>query len=134
MSARGIESVSRRGFLASGGALIVSFSLLPRALGAPESQSTPQPKPEPKLPGSLKSAPMLDSWIRIGANGSITVFTGKVEFGQGVKTALIQIAAEELVVEPGRIELVTADTGRTPNESWTWPSPRAQRATARQSL
>ena len=43
---------------------------------------------------------MLDSWIRIDADGSITVFTGKAELGQGIKTALIQIAAEELVVEP----------------------------------
>ena len=43
---------------------------------------------------------MLDSWIRIDANGAITVFTGKAELGQGIKTALIQVAAEELVVEP----------------------------------
>ncbi len=42
----------------------------------------------PKLPGSLDSQPMLDSWIRIDADGSITVFTGKAELGQGVKTAL----------------------------------------------
>src|SRR6185369_16356470 len=51
--------------------------------------------------------------------GRITVFTGKAELGQGIKTALIQVAAEELVVEPSRIELVTADTSRTPDEQYT---------------
>ena len=48
------------------------------------------------LPGSLKTRPLLDAWIRIDANGSISVFTGKAELGQGIKTALLQVAAEEL--------------------------------------
>ena len=95
--------MNRREFLATGGALVVSFSL----------------NAQPKLPGSLAKEPLLDSWIRIGADGGITVFTGKVELGQGIKTALIQVAAEELAVEPGRIELVTADTARTPDEQYT---------------
>ena len=62
---------------------------------------------------------MLDSWIRIDADNRVTVFTGKCELGQGIKTALIQVAAEELVVEPRAITLVTADTARTPNEGYT---------------
>src|SRR5204863_5309628 len=62
---------------------------------------------------------LLDSWIRIDANGAITVFTGKAELGQGIKTALIQVAAEELAVDPRSITLVTADTARTPNEAYT---------------
>ncbi|OGA65781.1 MAG: aldehyde dehydrogenase [Betaproteobacteria bacterium RIFCSPLOWO2_12_FULL_65_14] len=95
--------MNRREFLATGGALVVSFSL----------------RAQPKLPGSLAKAPLLDSWIRIGADGGITVLTGKVELGQGIKTALIQVAAEELAVEPGRIALVTADTARTPDEQYT---------------
>ena len=113
--------LTRRDFLARGGALIVSFSLAPRAFGAAqEPQNTgAEVKKEPPLPGSLKNAPMLDSWIRIDADGTITVFTGKAELGQGIKTALIQVAAEELVVEPRSITLVTADTGRTPNEGYT---------------
>jgi CO/xanthine dehydrogenase Mo-binding subunit len=57
--------------------------------------------------------------LRIGADGSITVFTGKVEFGQGIKTALIQVAAEELNVAPRAIKLITADTGVTPDEGFT---------------
>src|SRR6185436_11802104 len=107
--AGGARAMNRRSFIARGGALVVSFSLLPQ-LAFAQAQ---------KLPGSLRTEPMLDAWIRVGADGRITVFTGKAELGQGIKTALIQVAAEELVVEPGRIELVTADTGRTPDEQYT---------------
>ncbi len=111
------HALGRRRLLAGGGALVVSFSLLPRLLpAAPEPQTAAK---TPKLPGALQNAPMLDSWIRIGADGTITVFTGKVELGQGIKTALIQVAAEELLVDPRRIDLVTADTSRTPDERYT---------------
>src|SRR5436309_1402844 len=72
-----------------------------------------------RLPDSLAKEPMLDAWIRIDADGAITVFTGKAELGQGVKTALIQLAAEELMVKPEAVRLVTADTAQTPNEGYT---------------
>ncbi|HEY2863921.1 MAG TPA: molybdopterin cofactor-binding domain-containing protein [Casimicrobiaceae bacterium] len=109
-----MRALSRRQFLASGGALVVTFSLAPSSrLFAQKSA------PDPKLPGSLDANPMLDSWIRIDAKGAITLFTGKAELGQGVKTALIQIAAEQLYVEPARISLITADTRRTPDEGYT---------------
>ena len=49
----------------------------------------------------------------------MTVFTGKAELGQGLTTALLQVAAEQLDVAPAQIELVTADTARTPNEGFT---------------
>ena len=68
---------------------------------------------------ALQTTPLLDSWIRIDANGSITVFTGKAELGQGFKTAFQQIAAEELDVPFESLKLVTADTGRTANEGYT---------------
>jgi CO/xanthine dehydrogenase Mo-binding subunit len=102
-------TVSRRRFLASGSALVVSFALSPslRAQGAA------------KLPGSLEKSPMLDSWIGVGGDGTITVFTGKAELGQGIRTALGQLAAEELGVPFERITLVTADTARTPDEGYT---------------
>jgi nicotinate dehydrogenase subunit B len=106
--------LSRRQFVAGAGALVVSFALLPR-VGSGQNA----PSAAPSLPGSLKETPMLDAWIRVDADGTITVFTGKVEFGQGIKTALVQLAAEELVVGPARIQLVTADTSRTPNEGYT---------------
>ncbi|HEY6895310.1 MAG TPA: molybdopterin cofactor-binding domain-containing protein, partial [Rhodanobacteraceae bacterium] len=59
------------------------------------------------------------AWIRVGADGSVTVFTGKAELGQGIRTALIALAAEELVVAPASITLVTADTRRSPDEAYT---------------
>ncbi|APO72837.1 isoquinoline 1-oxidoreductase molybdopterin-binding subunit IorB-related protein (plasmid) [Rhizobium gallicum] len=109
------HEMSRRGLLAGTGALIVSFSTI-RAL----AQEIPTAAPEkPKLPGSLDDDRYLDSWIRIDSDGKITVFTGKVELGQGIGTALIQVAAEELEVDPSDIALVTADTGRTPDEGFT---------------
>jgi CO/xanthine dehydrogenase Mo-binding subunit len=104
---------SRRRFLARGGALVVAFSLAPATVRAQAAHA------DEKLPGSLAQTPALDSWIRVEANGAITVFTGKVELGQGIRTALLQIAAEELAVAPSRIEMVTADTARTPNEGYT---------------
>ena len=109
--------VSRRRFLQAGGALVVSFSLA-GALRAQQTQETGAGQ-GPQLTASLQQTPMLDAWIRIGADETITVFTGKVELGQGIRTALLQVAAEQLVVEPRRITLVTADTARTPDEAYT---------------
>jgi nicotinate dehydrogenase subunit B len=102
---------SRRAVLA--GALVVSFMLAPRLGAQPTSRAGPA------LPGSLGKTTMLDSWIRIDSDGAITVFTGKAELGQGLKTALAQIAAEELMVAPEAVGLVTADTARTPDEGYT---------------
>ena len=114
------HGLSRRGVLAGGGALVLSFSLLqPADLLAQEAQGAKPPPQEPKLPGSLKTEPMLDAWIRIDADGTVTVFTGKAELGQGIKTALIQVAAEQLEVDPGAVQFITADTSQTPNEGYT---------------
>jgi nicotinate dehydrogenase subunit B len=71
------------------------------------------------LSGALVSTPGLDSWIRINRDETITVFTGKVELGQHIKTSLAMIAAEELGVNLDRILMVTGDTAQTPNEGYT---------------
>ncbi len=111
--------LSRRALLANGGAVVIGFSMS----GAFAQDATPPPAaaspPAPPLPGSLRTAGMIDSWIRIDASGAITVLTGKVEIGQGIKTALIQVAAEQLGVAPSAITLVTADTARTAGEGYT---------------
>ncbi len=108
--------LDRRRVLAGGGALIVSFSL---ADAFAQDQSAPAAAPPANRPGSLKGSPFLDSWLRIDADGSITVFTGKAELGQGFKTAFQQIAAEELDVAFESLQVVTADTHRTANEGYT---------------
>src|ERR1700675_3336236 len=106
--------LDRRRVLAGGGALIVSFSLT-NAFAQDQAPAAAPPKP----PGSLATAPYLDSWIRIDADGSITAFTGKAELGQGFKTAFQQVAAEELDVPFQSLKIVTADTKLTANEGYT---------------
>src|SRR5205814_879902 len=73
----------------------------------------------PTLPPLLAANPRLDQWVRFPSPGRVTVSTGRVEIGQGVLTAMRQIAAEELDVSPERILLQTGDTELTPNEGYT---------------
>ncbi|HEX3172246.1 MAG TPA: molybdopterin cofactor-binding domain-containing protein, partial [Burkholderiales bacterium] len=109
-------NIDRRRVLAGGGALIVSFSL---SGALAQQQNAPTAAPAPSPPGSLKTSPYLDAWIRIDANGNIEVFTGKAELGQGFKTAFQQIAAEELDVAFESLKVTTADTRLTANEGYT---------------
>jgi CO/xanthine dehydrogenase Mo-binding subunit len=73
----------------------------------------------PKLPVSLAANPNLSSWIRISPDGQVTVSPGKVEIGQGIVTALAQIAADELDVDIARVQMVRASTAGSPNEGVT---------------
>jgi nicotinate dehydrogenase subunit B len=61
----------------------------------------------------------LDDWIAINTDGTVTAFSGKVELGTGVRTALAQIVAEELGVAFQRVQMVMGDTDLTPNEGYT---------------
>jgi CO/xanthine dehydrogenase Mo-binding subunit len=69
--------------------------------------------------GSLEKNPRLSQWLRLERDGTVSVFTGKVEIGQGILTALAQIAADELGIAPERIRMVAADTSLSPNEGVT---------------
>jgi len=71
------------------------------------------------LPPLLVANPRLDQWVGFPSSGRVAVSTGRVEIGQGVLTAMLQIAAEELEVAPERILLQTGDTDLTPNEGYT---------------
>jgi nicotinate dehydrogenase subunit B len=73
----------------------------------------------PTLTGALAAHPALEQWVAFPAPGRITVRTGKVEIGQGVLTAMLQLAAEELDVAPARIAMSSGDTDFTPNEGFT---------------
>src|SRR5947209_9014773 len=81
---------------------------------APAPSNPPQ-----RLPPSLAANPMLSSWIRIAPEGHVVLSPGKVEIGQGIVTALAQIAADELDIELGRVHLVRATTAGSPNEGVT---------------
>src|SRR5665647_3753103 len=71
------------------------------------------------LPGILNDNPMLDRWVAFPASGKVTIKTGRVEIGQGVLTAMAQIAADELDVGMARITIKAGDTELTPNEGYT---------------
>jgi nicotinate dehydrogenase subunit B len=102
-------SLTRREVGQMAAALVIGFALAPRATWGDEA----------RLPGSLEKNRALDAWLRINTDGSALIFTGKVELGQGIVTALAQIAAEELDLPLARIEMISGDTGRTPNEGYT---------------
>src|SRR5690349_15902029 len=105
--------VSRREFVKETGALVVGFNLFGSALlGKAQDAMAPSSNGSP-LPTAL------DSWLRIDQNGTVTVFTSKVDLGTGVLTALSQVMAEELDVAFHRIHMVTGDTDETIDQSQT---------------
>ncbi|GAC1416114.1 MAG: xanthine dehydrogenase family protein molybdopterin-binding subunit [Candidatus Velthaea sp.] len=126
-------TLNRRDLLKAGGALIVSFSLAgsvaPRAARA----------------GTIKSEAIddVDAFLAIQPDGKVMVYSGKVDLGTGVRTAMTQIAAEELSVPFERVEVIQGDTGLTPDQGTSAGSLSIQiggmqirqaAATARQAL
>jgi nicotinate dehydrogenase subunit B len=79
----------------------------------------PAPSPAPALPFSLAANPKLSSWLRFSSEGHVTLSPGKVEIGQGIVTALAQIAADELDIDISRVQMVRASTAASPNEGVT---------------
>src|SRR5215813_11112852 len=80
--------------------------------------STPPPAPPP-LPATLAANPVLSAWLDFTRPGVVTISTGKVEYGQGVWTALAQIAAEELDVDLRRVRVAPVSTATSPDEGIT---------------
>ena len=125
--------LSRRIFLKSGGALVVTFTLasrMGRAQGADLLKKSVDPNE-------------VASYLAIDGNGMVTLYSGKVELGTGALTALTQIAAEELSVPLDRVSTIQGDTALTPNQGPTYASLSVQvggmeirraAATARESL
>ncbi|HEX4750875.1 MAG TPA: molybdopterin cofactor-binding domain-containing protein [Bryobacteraceae bacterium] len=103
---------SRRDFLKSSGALIVSFSALsPAALLNAQDEFGTHP--------SHINPQQLDSWLAVQADGMITAYTGKCDFGQGIFTAQTQLVAEELCVSIHHVKLIQCDTDLTPDQGTT---------------
>lgn len=113
-------NTSRRTFLKSSGQLLIGFSLMALPFTTRAG--------EPELAGTRAGENEIDAWIKIDAEGTVTVLTGKTELGQGIKTALRQIAAEELDVDMKRVHIVIADTARTPDERYTAGSASIERS------
>lgn len=114
-------TTTRRNFLGGAG-LLVAFSLA--GVSVARAAATGEAEPagigaSSALPDDLQPFPYLDAWIRIDPDGRAQVFTGKVELGQGIMTALLQVAAEELDMPPHLVSIVTGDTARTPDEGLT---------------
>jgi len=106
-------SFSRRDFLKSSGALIVSFSAAPLSRAASLMQGpfdTHASHIDPKK---------LDSWIAVASDGTITASTGKCDFGQGMFTVQTQLIAEELCVALDRVKLIQCDTNLCPDQGTT---------------
>ncbi|NJO32143.1 MAG: molybdopterin-dependent oxidoreductase [Rhodospirillales bacterium] len=70
-------------------------------------------------PPSLNENPQCQDWVDLSHNGRVTLKSGKVEIGQGIATALVQIAADELDVDPGQFDLIAGHTSLGPVEAGT---------------
>ena len=106
------NTINRRSLLkASAGALIVGFSLdatLARSGNGPALR-----------PAKAVAKDLVDAFISLEPNGKVTIFVGKVDLGTGTKTAMAQMAADELDVAFEQIEMVMGDTATTPDQWMT---------------
>jgi nicotinate dehydrogenase subunit B len=107
--------LDRRDFFKFLGAGLVVVSVLKSATSAQESGGGRQRRGD-SLPKEI------DAWLHIGDNGRVTVYTGKVEVGQNIRTSLTQAVSEELHVPGDNIELVMGDTQLTPFDMGTFGS------------
>ncbi len=111
-------TLSRRHLLLQGGALVVGFSLsggkaVAQTLFAPVATNGFS---KPVAPDQV------DSFLALGADGRATIFSGKVDLGTGIRTAMAQIAAEELDLPLDRVTVVQGDTALTPDQGPTYGS------------
>ena len=109
------STYTRRKFLRDTGSLTVAFTFFS---GCGLSAEPPEVA-EGELPGSLANHPTVNAWLEVLEDGRIRVYTGKIELGQGVSTAVAQMAAEELNTDLSLIEVHLVETGVTPDEGYT---------------
>ncbi|OUJ71824.1 xanthine dehydrogenase family protein molybdopterin-binding subunit [Hymenobacter crusticola] len=108
-----LPPTSRRDFLKNAGCLTIGFALLGLA-----TEATGGPLAD-ELPGSLQDNPRINAWLEVLSDGRVRVLTGKIELGQGIRTAVQQVAAEELDMSLNKVEVALAETDRTPDERYT---------------
>jgi nicotinate dehydrogenase subunit B len=118
-----MKSISRREFVGKGcDALIVAFSLragIPPAIAWSQSAPSATPSTKPVVPEEL------DSWLAIGRDGKVTVFTGRIDMGTGIETAFGQLISDELDVPFESIKIVMGDTDLTPDQGKSTASSNA---------
>jgi nicotinate dehydrogenase subunit B len=105
--------LSRRDFLKTSGALIVTFSAASVAEPFVTAQGPFDTHPSHVDPDKL------DSWLAVASDGTVTAYTGKCDFGQGMWTVQAQLVAEELCVSVDRVKLIQCDTSVTPDQGTT---------------
>ena len=122
--------VSRRAMLKGSGALVVGFTLLGPTVRLGDAGGLGQQRPLPDTPSSpsgeapraTRTAPppdQVDSWLTIGEDNTVTIRSGKVELGTGVRTAMAQIAADELYLPVEWVTVIAVDAGVSPDEGTT---------------
>ena len=109
------STYTRRKFLRDTGSLTVAFTLF----GGCGLSAEPPEVAAGELPGSLSNHPKVNAWLEVLEDGRIRVYTGKIELGQGISTAVAQMAAEELNTDLSQIEVHLVETGVTPDEGYT---------------
>ena len=111
-----LTSDSRRRFLKRSGFLALGFTIPLLDVHSQQAASADKPR----LPGDLQVNRTLSAWIRIQSEDqSVLLMVGKVELGQGILTAVVQVCADELDVEMARVKVVSGDTDLVPNEGTT---------------
>src|SRR5438067_3608195 len=113
--AEGPVSAARRDFLKSGGALVVTYSLGAGTAGTAGAA-------DQAAPPKTVALDQVDGFLAIDAKGHVTVYSGKVDLGTGIQTAMAQIAAEELSVPLDRVTVIQGDTALTPDQGVTFGS------------
>ena len=108
-----MNNTNRRAFLASSGALVVGFSWGGAAMAAAATSLAP---------AKAVDKTRIESFVAIGGDGSATIYVGKVDLGNGSRTALAQLAADELDLPFERITMVMGDTATTPDQWLTGAS------------
>jgi CO/xanthine dehydrogenase Mo-binding subunit len=138
-----IPLTTRRKFIKDLGYISVGFTLLGACSGVEDPIMAARLDYDGKLPGSMGRAKTVNAWLELLEDGTIRVLSGKVELGQGIRTAIQQVAAEELDMDLEKVQVHLAETGVTPNEGYTGASASIQNsamsvryaaATARQEL
>ena len=108
--------MTRRSFLKTGGAVVVGFGLGPAWAARVGAQTIPTAD---TFLGKSVAIDAVDGFLALHADGTVTLFSGKVDLGTGARAALTQMAAEELDVPVERITMIEGDTALTPDQGAT---------------